>query len=89
MALTLGLHVFAVYAFGSLLSLVRPENLGALVAFGLPFILEAAVIAAKVMPASHVEGGQIVRMGRSEIENDLSESLLPKEPKEAERSHVK
>ena len=89
MAMTLGLHVFAVYAFGSLLSLVRPENLGALVAFGLPFIVEAAVIASKVVPSNTMEEGSVVWTGRSQIENDLSESLLPKESKEAERSPVK
>ena len=50
----LGLHVFAVYAFGSLLSLLRNENLSALIAFGLPFIAEALIIIAKVMPEAEV-----------------------------------
>jgi len=85
----LGLHVFAVYAFGSLLSLFRHENLSALVAFGLPFMVEALIIITKVMPEPQtVTQARVVRT-EGVIENDLNESLIPKEPKQTEKQHTK
>jgi hypothetical protein len=76
--MSLGLYIFAVYTIGSLLSLIRNDNLSAIIPFGLPFMAEALIILAKVIPEGDTQSISIVVRG-AEVENDLSESLLPKE----------
>ena len=75
--MTLGLYILAVYTIGSLLSLIREDNLKAIIPFGLPFMAEALIILAKVIPEADTQTSILVVRG-PEIENDLSESLLPR-----------
>jgi hypothetical protein len=82
--MSLGLYILAVYTIGSLLSLIREDNLAAIIPFGLPFMAEALIILFKVIPEADGQSTLMVVRG-AEVENDLSESLLPKgEPKPQE-----
>jgi hypothetical protein len=82
--MTLGLYISALYTFGSMLSLIRKENLSALITFGLPFMAEALIIITKIMPeADKIDVPMVVR-SEGVIENDLNERLLPKEEKPVE-----
>jgi len=53
--MTLGLYILAVYTIGSLLSLIREDNLKAIIPFGLPFMAEALIILAKVIPEADTQ----------------------------------
>ena len=75
--MSLGLYILAVYTIGSLLSLIREDNLAAIIPFGLPFMAEALIILFKVIPWADSQSTFMVVRG-AEVENDLSESLLPK-----------
>lgn len=79
--MTLGLYIFALYTFGNMLSLIRKENLSALITFGLPFMAEALIIITKIMPDSEKINVPMVVRSEGVIENDLNERLLPKEEK--------
>jgi hypothetical protein len=82
--MSLGLYILAVYNIGSLLSLIREDNLAAIIPFGLPFMAEALIILFKVIPEADGQSTLMVVRG-AEVENELSESLLPKgEPKPQE-----
>ena len=75
--MSLGLYILAVYTIGSLLSLIHEDNLAAMIPFGLPFMAEALIILAKVIPEADTQSTLMV-VRAAEVENDLSESLLPK-----------
>ena len=75
--MSLGLYILVVYTIGSLLSLIREDNLAAIIPFGLPFMAEALIILAKVIPEADTQTTLMV-VRAAEVVNDLSESLLPK-----------
>jgi len=70
--MTLGFVMCTVYLFGSMLSLLSKENLGALLAFGIAFFAESAMIASKMQ----IIEKEAITIVKPNIENDLEEKLL-------------
>lgn len=75
----LGLFIISVYTMSSLLSLISSENLSALLIFGFPFVAEALIILAKMIPENALENQKYVVKSEEVIENDLTEGLLKRE----------
>ena len=76
--MSLGLYIFAVYTLGSMLSLIREDNLKAIIPLGLPFMAEALIILVTVIPEADTQSTLVV-VCAAEVESDFRESLLPNE----------